>query len=95
MLAGMAGGGGEDENAGGGEPTPGGGMAAMMGQAVSKIRETEMTLQQLARQFPGSAPALREAQTLISRAVIALNTALKQVITQPGQPEPPAPALGG
>jgi hypothetical protein len=92
----MAGGGGDEEQpGGGGAPTPGGGMAGMMGQALSRIRETEMMLSTLARQFPGQAPSLREAQSLIGRAVLALNTALKGVITNPGQAEPPAPAIGG
>lgn len=94
VLAGL--GGGEEEGpAGGGVPTPGGGMAAMMGQALSRLRETEMMLSSFARQFPGQAPSLREAQTLIGRAAQSLNTALKNIITSPGQPEPPAPAIGG
>jgi hypothetical protein len=70
-------------------------MQAMMGQAVSKLKETQMMLVKLAQQFPGTVPSLREAQGLIGRAATLMDSALQQTITRPGVPEPPAPAIGG
>lgn len=74
---------------------PGGGMSAMLGQGLQQVMQTEMMLGQLASQFPVSAPALRRAQTGLRDAGEALRAALRQIMTSPGQPEPPAPAIGG
>lgn len=96
-LAGMAPGG----EGGPGEPPtpegggPGGGMSAMLGQGLQQVMQTEMMLGQMASQFPATAPALRRAQTALRDATEGLRAALKQIMTNPGQPEPPAPALGG
>ena|SRR5215472_1296281 len=74
---------------------PGGGMSAMLGQGLQQIMQTEMMLGQMASQFPASAPALRRAQAALRDATEALRAALRQIMTNPGQPEPPAPAIGG
>jgi len=95
-LAGMAGGEGEPGEAptpeGGG---PAGGMSEMLGQGLQQARQTEMMLGQMASQFPAAAPALRRAQTALGDAGKAIRAALQQMIKNPGQPEPPAPAIGG
>lgn len=74
---------------------PGGGMSAMLGQGLQQVQQTEMMLGQMASQFPAAAPALRRAQTGLRDAGEALRAALRQIMTNPGQPEPPAPAIGG
>lgn len=95
-MAGTAGAGGSPEEAataeGGG---PGGGMSAMLGQGLQQVMQTEMMLGQMASQFPAAAPALRRAQAGLRDATEALRAALRQIMVNPGQPEPPAPALGG
>ena len=96
-LAGTAGG---EEGGGGGAPTPegggpGGGMSAMLGQGLQQVQQTEMMLGQMASQFPAAAPALRRAQAGLRDAGVALRAALRQIMTNPGQPEPQAPAIGG
>lgn len=96
QLAGMGGGGGAPGEA----PTPegggaGGGMSAMLGQALQTIIKTELMMTQLARQFPAAAPSLNAAQEGLRAAIVGLRAATRQVMTSPGQPEPPAPAIGG
>lgn len=70
-------------------------MSAKLGEAVQQIMKTEMTVTDLARQFPAAAPALRTAAEGLRQAGTGLRAALRQVMTNPGQPEPPAPAIGG
>jgi hypothetical protein len=74
---------------------PGGGMSGMLGQGLQQVMQTEMMLGQLASQFPATAPALRRARTGLQDAGEALRAALRQIMTNPGQPEPPSPAIGG
>ena len=98
-LAGMAPGGGE----GGPEgeaATPegggaGGGMQKMLGTALQTVMKTEVMLTPMARQFPAAAPALLSAQEGMRQAVNGIRAALRQVLTNPGQPEPPPPNIGG
>ena len=59
-----------------------------MAQAVSQVRDMQSTLMDLARQFPSAASALRQASE-------GLRAALRQMISNPGSPEPPAPQIGG
>ena len=67
----------------------------MLGQAVQRIMQTELELADMARQFPAAAPSLRSAVDGLRQAGTALRAALRQIVTNPGQPEPPAPAIGG
>ena len=73
----------------------GGGMSAMLGQATQTIMKTETMLTDMARQFPAAAPSLRQAVDGLRQAGVGLRAALRQVLTSPGAPEPPAPAIGG
>lgn len=96
-LAGMApgGGGGPEEAAtpqGGGA---GGGMSGMLGTALQTVMKTEAMMTQMARQFPAAAPSLLSAQEGMRQAVNGIRAALRQILTSPGQPEPPAPNIGG
>lgn len=70
-------------------------MSAMLGQAVQRVMQTELMLTDMARQFPAAAPSLRSAVEGLRQAGSGLRAALRQIVTNPGQPEPPAPALGG
>ena len=70
-------------------------MSGKLGEAVQQIMKTELTVTDLARQFPAAAPALRQAVDGLRQAGTGLRAALRQVITSPGQPEPPAPNIGG
>ena len=96
-LAGMAPGGeGGPEEA----PTPegggaGGGMSGMLGTALQTVMKTEVMMTSMARQFPAAAPSLLSAQEGMRQAVNGIRAALRQIMTSPGQPEPPAPAIGG
>ena len=97
-LAGMAPGG--EEGGQGEPPTPqgggaGGGMQGMLGTALQTIMKTEVMLTSMSRQFPAAAPSLLSAQEGIRQAVNGIRAALRQVLANPGQPEPPAPNLGG
>jgi hypothetical protein len=60
----------------------------MLQQAVQQLRQSEMMLIAMGQQFPAAASALRQASS-------AIRAALRQIIANPGQPEPPAPAIGG
>jgi hypothetical protein len=60
----------------------------MLRQAVQQLRQGEMMTLEMAKQFPSAAQPLRQAST-------ALRAALRQIIANPGQPEPPAPGIGG
>lgn len=95
-LAGMGPGGGGPEEAatpqGGGA---GGGMSGMLGTALQQVMKTEVMMTQMARQFPAAAPSLLAAQEGMRQAVNGIRAALRQVLTSPGQPEPPSPAIGG
>lgn len=73
----------------------GGGMSAQLGQVVQTIMKTEMQINDLARQFPATAPSLRTAVDGLRQAGTGLRAALRQVLTNPGAPEPPAPTIGG
>lgn len=57
-------------------------------QAVQIIRQTQSAVMDLARQFPAAASALRQVET-------GLRAALRQIVANPGTPEPPSPAIGG
>ena len=70
-------------------------MSAMLGQAVQQALQTEVMLTDLARQFPAAAPAFRNAVMGLRQAGTALRAALRQIMTSPGQPEPPSPGIGG
>lgn len=94
-LAGAGPGGGGDDATPPAGGAPDGGMGAKLGQAVQVIMKTELTVTDLARQFPAAAPSLRQAVDGLRQAGAGLRTALKQVMTNPGQPEPPAPNIGG
>jgi hypothetical protein len=66
-----------------------------LGKALNTIQEAEITMTQMARQFPAASPSLLDAQKGIRQAVTGIKAALRQIMTSPGQPEPPAPAIGG
>lgn len=70
-------------------------MSAKLGEAVQTLQKTELTVTELARQFPAAAPSLRQAVDGLRAAGTGLRAALRQVMTNPGQPEPPAPNIGG
>lgn len=70
-------------------------MAGKLGEAVQTLQKTELTVTELARQFPAAAPSLRQAAEGLRSAGTGLRAALRQVMTNPGQPEPQAPAIGG
>ena len=81
-------------------PTPegggaGGGMSGMLGTALQTVMKTEVMMTSMARQFPAAAPSLLSAQEGMRQAVNGIRAALRQIMTSPGQPEPPAPAIGG
>lgn len=82
------------------EPEPqtgqqGGGLSAMLGQATQTLMKTESMITDMARQFPAAAPSLRQAVEGLRSAGVGLRAALRQIMTSPGAPEPPAPAIGG
>ena len=98
VLAGMASGG--EEGGPQEAPTPlgggaGGGMQAMLGTALQTVQKAEVMLTPMARQFPAAAPSLLAAQEGFRQAINGIQAALKQIMTSPGQPEPPAPNIGG
>lgn len=57
-------------------------------EVVQKVRAIQVDLMDLARQFPSAAVPLRQAGS-------ALRAALRQVVANPGSPEPPPPNVGG
>jgi hypothetical protein len=57
-------------------------------QAVQRVRQIQVELMDLARQFPAAASSLRASTT-------GLRAALRQIIANPGSPEPPTPNVGG
>jgi hypothetical protein len=73
----------------------GGGMSAKLGEAVQTLMKTETQITDLARQFPAAAPSFRQAVDGLRSAGVGLRAALRQVMTSPGAPEPPVPAIGG
>jgi len=70
-------------------------MSGQLGQAVQQVMQTELMLTDLARQFPAASPAFRGAVDGLRQAGTALRAALRQIMTNPGAPEPPAPQIGG
>jgi uncharacterized lipoprotein NlpE involved in copper resistance len=70
-------------------------MSAQLGQATQQLQQTEMTLVGMARQFPAAASSFTAATTGLRQAIVALRAAMKQIMTSPGQSEPPSPAIGG
>jgi hypothetical protein len=70
-------------------------MSAKLGQAVQQVQQTELMLTDLARQFPAAATSFRAATDGLRQAGTALRAALRQIMTNPGQSEPPAPSIGG
>lgn len=94
----MAPGGGEDQQQEAATPQgggAGGGMSGMLGTALQTVMKTEVMMTQMARQFPAAAPSLLSAQEGMRTAVNGIRAALRQILTSPGQPEPPAPNIGG
>jgi hypothetical protein len=57
-------------------------------QAVQSVRQIQVQCMDLARQFPAAASSLRAAMS-------GLRAALRQIIANPGSPEPPSPNVGG
>jgi hypothetical protein len=57
-------------------------------QVVQQVRQMQMGMMDLARQFPAAASSFREAAS-------ALRAGMRQIVTNPGSPEPPAPNIGG
>lgn len=57
-------------------------------QIVQQVRQMQVALMELARQFPAAASSLRSSAD-------GLRSALRQIIASPGAPEPPAPPIGG
>lgn len=74
---------------------PGGGMTAMLGAALQNVMKMELQLTQLARQFPAAGSALGAARDKLREAIEPLRAATRQILLSPGQPEPPAPSIGG
>ena len=67
----------------------------MLGTALQTVQKAEVMLTPMARQFPAAAPSLLAAQEGMRQAINGIQAALKQIMTSPGQPEPPAPNIGG
>lgn len=94
----LAGGGGADSGApaSSGQPDPGaagstpdsGGAQSALKETIQKLRSAEMDMTELAQRFPVAAQALRQATT-------SIRAALRAIISNPGQPEPKAPPIGG
>ena len=59
-----------------------------MKQTIQTIRQMQVQMMDLGRQFPPAAAALRKSEE-------GLRAALRQIIANPGSPEPPAPNIGG
>jgi hypothetical protein len=57
-------------------------------QAVQQVRQIQMQVMDMAKQFPAASGALRSVAT-------GLRAALRDIIANPGAPEPPAPSIGG
>jgi hypothetical protein len=57
-------------------------------EAIQKLRGAEMEMMEMAGRFPAAASALRQATT-------SIRAALRAIITNPGQPEPKPPSIGG
>ncbi len=72
----------------GGDDTAGAGGASPLKEAIQKLRAAEMEMMELSARFPAAANSLRQATT-------SIRAALRQIITNPGQPEPQAPSIGG
>lgn len=86
---------GGEEEAGAPQDGAGGGMSAKLGEAVRTIDKTLLTVTELVRQFPATAPDLRQVQDGLKAASTGLRAASRKVMGNPGQPEPPAPNIGG
>ena len=59
-----------------------------MRMVIQKIRGMESDLLGVSKQFPSSTPAVR-------KAVESIRAVLRQIIANPGAPEPEAPSIGG
>lgn len=70
-------------------------MNAMLGTALQTVMKTEAMMTSMAKQFPAAAPSLLAAQNGMRAAIDGIRAALRQIMTSPGQPEPPAPNIGG
>jgi hypothetical protein len=57
-------------------------------QAVQSVRQIQVQIMDLAKQFPAASSSLRTAAT-------GLRAALRQIVANPGSPEPPSPSIGG
>lgn len=73
----------------------GGGMSAQLGTALQTANKMELQMTTMARQFPAASPSLLSAKEGITQAIEGIRAALRQILTSPGQPEPPAPNIGG
>lgn len=73
----------------------GGGMAGMLTMAQQTLMKMEAMVNDLSRQFPAAAPSLQQAVEGLRAAGSGFRAALRQINISPGQPEPPAPAIGG
>jgi hypothetical protein len=70
-----------------GATTPGQGDGGLR-EAVQSIRDIQTQIMDLARQFPAAASSLRECST-------GLRAAMRQIVANPGSPEPTPPTIGG
>jgi len=59
-----------------------------MQMTIQEIRSIETKLVGMAKQFPSAAPSFR-------KTVDALRSALRQIVANPGSPEPSSPNIGG
>lgn len=68
-------------------PTSGGGDQGMQ-MMIEKVRGMESDLLAIGQQFPAAGPAAEQA-------VQSVRAVLRQIIANPGAPEPSAPNIGG
>jgi hypothetical protein len=73
---------------GAGSDSEASGETGKLRETIQMLRKTEMDLQSLTERFPAAAPSLRQAAT-------GIRSALRQIIANPGTPEPAAPSIGG
>jgi len=73
----------------------GGGMAAMLSMVQQSLDKMHAQVTDLARQFPAAGPSFRQVTEGLLQAGQGLRAASQQIQTSPGQPEPPAPPIGG
>lgn len=69
-------------------PSPTGGGDQGLQMMIEKIRGMESDLLAIGQQFPAAGPAAEQA-------VQSVRAVLRQIIANPGAPEPSAPSIGG